>query len=397
MNPTKLTIAVSIVLSVLATTLILPILAPLIRDLHLSVSQGGLMLSLGSIAMVLAAPLWGAVSDRHGRKSVIVIGFIGIFVGFSLFTLAVQSGLNGGLTITATFVALTAARALTGAFLSAVPAGAQALMADITTEHDRSSGMAMIGAATGLGLVIGPALSGLLAAKGVVWPLLATITLCAAGAIVTALFLKREPAKSSASVQKMRLFSGELRPWLLTGILLWVAVATTQISAGFYFQDQLGLDTGAAASMLSVALTLVGATMFAVQVLQIRIMRLAPNILVILGAAFWICGLALLLSANDAHSYYFSYALFGLGAGCLLPGVMAGASLAAGQAGQGVAAGLVSASQAIGFIVGPAVSTALYEWNNALPFWCLAALMVLLLLSFAVLTFRRQMSARTQE
>lgn len=388
MNRTKLIIVVSIALSVLATTLILPILAPLLRELHLSVSQGGLMLSIGSVAMVVAAPFWGAVSDRHGRKTVIVSGFAGIFAGFALFTLAVQSGLSGSLTVTALFVALTASRAFVGAFLSAVPAGAQALMADITTARDRSSGMAIIGAATGLGLVVGPAVSGLLVTRGITWPLFAATALCAFGVIVAAFFLKTEPAKSPGPAQKVSLFSAALQPWLFAGVLTWVAIATVQISAGFYFQDRLGLDTGAAARMLSLALTLVGATMFAVQLLQVRFLRFSPRILVLAGASLWIAGLLLLLSMADALSYCLAYTLLGLGAGFLLPGVMAGASLAAGHDSQGVAAGLVSASQGIGFIIGPAASTALYEWDKALPFWSLAGLMLLLLLKFAIIPLR---------
>ncbi|BCH28239.1 MFS transporter [Mesorhizobium sp. L-8-10] len=388
MNRTKLILAVSIALSVLATTLMLPILAPLIRELHLSVSQGGLMLSIGSLAMVITAPLWGTVSDRYGRKAAIVSGFAGIFVGFALFTVAVQTGLSGSLTVTALFIALTASRAFVGTFLSAVPAGAQALMADITTARERSSGMAIIGAATGLGLIVGPAVSGLLVTHGIILPLFAATALCVLGAMVAAFLLKTEPAKPRAPAHNVSVFSAALQPWLFAGILLWVAVATTQISAGFYFQDRLGLDTGAAARMLSLALTLVGAAMFVVQLLQVGFLRFSPRILVLAGAGLWIAGLLLLLSMADALSYCLAYTLLGLGAGFLLPGVMAGASLAAGHDSQGVAAGLVSASQGIGFVIGPAVSTALYEWDKALPFWILAGLMLLLLLKFAIIPLR---------
>jgi MFS family permease len=71
-----------------------------------------------------------------------------------------------------------------------------------------------------------------------------------------------------------------------------------------------------------------------------------------------------------------------------MPGVMAGASLAVGHDSQGAAAGLVSASQGIGFIVGPVVSTMLYEWDKALPFWILAGLMALLATKFAIVPLR---------
>ncbi|HVV93183.1 MAG TPA: MFS transporter [Hyphomicrobiales bacterium] len=384
MNRTKLVVAASTGLSVVATTLILPILAPLIRELGLSVSQGGLMVSIGSVVMVAAAPFWGTVSDRHGCKAVIVSGFLGVLVGYAIYTLVVIVGLSGGLTAATVFLALTASRAVVGVFLSAVPAGAQALMADSTTARDRAGGMAIIGAAMGLGLIAGPAVSGLLVTGGITWPLFAAIALCALGAAVALLFLKAAPVKAPVRARKASLFSLALQPWLVAGILLWIAIATVQISAGFYFQDRLGLDGGAAARMLSLALTLVGIGMFAVQFVQVRVLRLAPRILVLAGAGTWIAGLLLLLSAADPLSCYLAYALFGLGSGFLLPGVMAGASLAVGEDGQGVAAGLVSASQGIGFIIGPAASTTLYAWDKALPFWVLAGLMLLLALKFAI-------------
>lgn len=261
MNRTKATIAISIALSIVATTLILPILAPLIRELHLSVVQGGLMLSIGSVAMVVAAPLWGIVSDRYGRKKTIVAGFLGVFAGYAIYTLVVVGGLSGAMSVTAIFLALTASRAFVGAFLSAVPSGAQALMADITSPSERAGGMAIIGGATGLGLIVGPAVSGVLVAGGITWPLYAATALCASGALVALFFLKAPPAASPVRPQRTSLFSAALQPWLVAGILLWVAIATVQISAGFYFQDRLNLDGETAAGMLSVALTLVGIAM----------------------------------------------------------------------------------------------------------------------------------------
>jgi MFS family permease len=384
MNRTKLAIAGSIALSVLASALLLPLLAPLIRALHLSVFQGGLMLSIGSIVMVAAAPIWGFVSDRYGRKATIVWGFAGICTGYLLFTLVVVAGLSGSLTVTATFLLLTASRAFVGAFLSAVPAGAQAAMADVTSITERSGGMAMIGAATGLGLIAGPAVSGFLVAGGITLPLLGAIALCGLGAVTALIFFKTQPARGPKPKQTVGLFSAALLPWLVAGIALWVAIATVQISAGFYFQDRLGLDTAAAAKMLSLALTLVGAAMFAVQLLQVRRLQLPPRILVLAGAGAWIMGLLILLSMADALSYYAAYTLIGIGAGFLMPGVMAGASLAAGHGSQGAAAGLFSASQGIGFIIGPAVSTMLYEWDKSLPFWVLVVMMTLLALKFAI-------------
>lgn len=381
----SLFIAISVALSVVATTLILPILAPLLRELRFSAAQGGLMLSIGSVVMVVFAPLWGRLSDRRGRKAVILLGFMGVLLGYGVYTATVLAGLAGSLSITTSFVLLTLSRALTGVFLPAVPAGAQALMGDITTRQDRARGMAVISAATGIGLVIGPAVSGLLVPHGITRPLFAAMALCLLGALTTTFFLRPPAAVTPSQASTPRLTSAAFRPWLLAGIVTWIAIATVQISAGFYFQDTLGLDTDRAARMLSVALTLVGAAMLGAQVLHVRILHFSPRALVLAGAGFWVAGLLILLATASALPYYLAYALFGLGAGFLLPGVMAGASLAAGLESQGIAAGLVSASQGLGFIIGPVVSTMLYEWNRALPFWGLAGVMLLLAVKFVAI------------
>lgn len=388
MNTTKLTIGFGVALATLASTLILPILAPIIRELHLSVSQGGLMLSIGSVVMVAAAPIWGVISDRLGRKAAFVGGFIGVLIGYILYTLTVWYGLAGTFTVTATFVALTASRAFVGLFLPAVPSSAQALMADTTSPEERGAGMAIISAATGLGLILGPAISGLLVPFGLIWPLIGAIILCAAGGILAQLLLRSETPKVITSEKKVSIFSSALIPWLSAGILTWLAIATVQISAGFYFQDTLALEPTEAAKLLSIALTVVGIAMFAVQIIQIKFLNLGPRKAILTGSALWMAGLFLLLYTADVAAYYCAYTTLGLGAGFLLPGVMAGASLTVGHRSQGVAAGLVAASQGIGFIIGPIASTSLYEIDRTLPFWCLGGLMFLLFLKFALIPLR---------
>lgn len=388
MSRIKIAIAISIILANLTTTLILPIMAPLIRELHLSVSQGGLMLSIGSLVMVGAAPFWGAVCDRYGRKTAVVSGFIGIFVGYAAYTLGVWYGLKGRLTVTSIFVCLVASRGFIGAFLPAVPAGVQALMADITTSHERSSGMAIIGAATGLGLIVGPAVGGLLLAGGITSPLFAAIFASFLGCGVALRFLGKESARASGPGSKISLFSAALWPWLIAGVLTWTGIATMQISASFYFQDKLGLGTEDAARMLSIALTLVGVAIFGVQFLQVRLIKLTPRALVLAGTAIWVAGLLVLLETANIIAYDFAYGAIGAGCGFLLLAVMSGASLTVGDNQQGVAAGLVSAAQGAGFIIGPVVSTTLYEFDKTLPFWCLATLMAMLFLKFTIVPLR---------
>ncbi len=111
---------------------------------------GGIVASLYSILQFLFSPIWGKLSDRIGRRPVLVFTCTGSFIGylvwlfsgsFSLFVLSrVITGLMGGNISVAT-----------------------AAMADSTTEQDRSKGMGMIGAGIGLGFIAGPSLGGILA------------------------------------------------------------------------------------------------------------------------------------------------------------------------------------------------------------------------------------------
>ena len=106
--------------------------------------------------------------------------------------------------------------------------------------------------------------------------------------------------------------------------------------------------------------------------------------MILVGALFWVAGLATLLLTASAAAYFLSYVLLDIGARLLIPGYMAGASLAVPSDRQGAVAGLSAAAQGIGFILGPAASTMLYEIDRSLPLWGLLGLMTLLFVLFAV-------------
>lgn len=384
MNKLKATIFLCVALSGLATSVILPILAPLIRELHLSESQGGWMVSIGSVAMALMAAFWGARSDRIGRKPVILIGFAGLFLAYVAYTSVVWFGLSGVLAGTSLFAALVAFRAVVGGFLPAVPAGAQALMADNTSVSERSSGMAIIGAASGVGLVIGPALGGILALQGLIWPLVLTTVLCLVAFLVSLLALPQAPPRPQQTPDPVNPLDPVLWPWLAAGLVTMCAIVTVQISAGFYFQDQLGLSNEQTGPMLAIALTLVGVALFLTQVLQVKVFKLSSRVMILVGVPVWIAALLILLFTLSMPTYYLAYALMGVGAGLLMPGYMSGASLAVAPIHQGAVAGLTAAMQGIGAIVAPLGSTLLYEQNHVLPFWCIMALLAAVWVLFAV-------------
>lgn len=109
--------------------------------------DAGALVAVYSLMQLLFAPIWGGVSDRVGRRPVLLVSLTGSVVSYLLL------GMAGSLTT------LFAARALAGIAGANIPV-AQAYIADVTSEADRARGMGLIGAAFGLGMVIGPAIGG---------------------------------------------------------------------------------------------------------------------------------------------------------------------------------------------------------------------------------------------
>ena len=126
----------------------LPLL-PLYGELYDVSGAGiGLLFASFSIMQFLFAPLWGRLSDRFGRRPLLMLGLAGSVASYTLFAFADS------------YEMLLASRIAAGVF-GATIATAQAYIADVTGHHDRGKEMALIGAAFGVGFTIGPAIGGL--------------------------------------------------------------------------------------------------------------------------------------------------------------------------------------------------------------------------------------------
>ncbi|MBI4927888.1 MAG: MFS transporter, partial [Anaerolineae bacterium] len=130
--------------------IVIPLMPFFITHFGASASSLGLLMAIYSVMQFLFAPLWGRLSDRIGRKPVIMIGILGYVISFTMMSFATQLWM------------LIAARALAGMLSSATLPTAMAYVADITPAKDRSKGVGMLGAAMGLGMIFGPTLGGLM-------------------------------------------------------------------------------------------------------------------------------------------------------------------------------------------------------------------------------------------
>ncbi|MCV9948585.1 MFS transporter [Paenibacillus sp. BT-177] len=378
MNRIKGSIFFSVFVAMLGLMLIAPIMPPLIRELGLKESHSGLIILLGSITMALMAPVWGNLSDAKGRKPVILLGFIGMCVSCLLFTLTLFAGLNGWLSGGLLLVLLIVTRGLIGGFIPAVLSSSQAYMGDVTEGEERGSGMAIISAANGLGLVFGPAIAGAFTLIGLLWPLYFGIVIAAVAFVVSLLAIPAAHPVIQQKPARINPLQPGLRMYLFAGLVTMISIVTIQVIGGFYFQDQLGLTSEETARVVSFGLMFSGAAMLIVQIIQMKWLKWQPKPMILLGSLFLIAGMALFLISASLVVYYAAFFMFGIGTGLLMPGFMAGASLSVSQEQQGGAAGLVAAVQGISAIIAPILTTTLYRVDKYIPFMLIAVLVAVM-------------------
>ncbi len=185
MKRTPLTIIFLIVfIDLLGFGIIIPILPSYAqRGFGTSDIMVGVLIAVYSVMQLLFTPILGRISDRMGRKPVLIVGLACSVVGYVLFGLAHS------------FAMLFLARCISGIGGANISA-AQAYIADVTTTSERARGMGLVGAAFGLGFVFGPFLGGVLSEYGYEVPGFAAAALSFIALLTTIAFLP-EPANAS--------------------------------------------------------------------------------------------------------------------------------------------------------------------------------------------------------
>jgi MFS family permease len=153
-----LVVFLTVVLDLLGFGIVIPLLTFYAESLHATPLQVTLLMACYSFAQFVFAPIWGQLSDRWGRRPVMLVS-----VGLTAVFLA-------GFASAGALWMLFLFRTLHGAMTANI-ATAQACMADLTTPENRAKGMGLIGAAFGLGFTLGPALGGELGKVSLALPL----------------------------------------------------------------------------------------------------------------------------------------------------------------------------------------------------------------------------------
>lgn len=265
---TPVLVALLVVFS--AQQMLTPILAPLSRELDLTATQLGLVITGAAIAFTVASPLWGRALDVWGLRAVLLTG-LGIgTAGLAGFAVVATIALGGGTTPGATFAVMLVTRSvLFGVGIGALPVAAlAAASATTTSEADRTRAIGLVGAAQGLALVLGPAAGGALAVVSLLVPLYVAPTLTALLAVWVLTTIRKVPAAARPDgprAQGIRPWDGRILPLLTIGFLLYLSLGLVQVIVGFLVADRLGLDSEATAGAVGVVLFAAGLILIAVQ------------------------------------------------------------------------------------------------------------------------------------
>lgn len=196
------TVFLIIFIDLLGFSLILPLLPYYARQFNATSFETGLLVAVYALAQFIAAPIFGRFSDRYGRRPVLLLSLLGNILSFIFLGLAANLWM------------LFAARVLAGIIGSNISV-AQAYITDVTDESSRARGLGLIGAAFGLGFILGPAIGGLLSRFGFAVPSFAAAVLSALNFLMVLFWLP----ESLTAERRASLAQGKRPPFNLQALL----------------------------------------------------------------------------------------------------------------------------------------------------------------------------------
>lgn len=335
---------------------------------------GGILGSLYAALQFFFAPIWGTLSDKLGRRRILLITTTGTFLSYVVWLFA------------GNFVLLILARMIGGAMAGNLSV-ATAAVADVTTKENRSKGMGMVGAAFGLGFVVGPALGGLCSMfNPIEWnPELAgfginpfsTVALVACVlSFINILWIRARfaeslpPEKRGKSTQSRnpikRIFQPQSQAVLRTNIAYLVfifAFSGMEFTLSFLGVQRFAYTPGDITKMM----VFIGFILILVQGGIVR--RLAPKIgekaTALGGLVLVSIGLALLSAAETQGTLYTGLGFMAFGSGLSIPTLTSLVSLYATPEEQGAALGVFRSIGSLGRAIGPITASLIFWWYGA--------------------------------
>ncbi|RMG24589.1 MAG: MFS transporter [Methanobacteriota archaeon] len=381
----------AVFIDLLGFGIIIPILPYFVVDtLHGSELEYGAILAIYSLTQFLFSPFWGRLSDRIGRRPVVLVGLFGSSISFFVFG------------ISDSIPKLFFARFLAGFFTAASLPTARAFIADISPPEKRTARMGLIGAAFGLGFTFGPAIGS--ATSRILIPGFEQFIYAAPSFLASVLALlnflfayvnlpetlseelrdhikrKREQIKSLGPSRK-RIFHILSLPQVL--LLVSMFSITTMVFSSFEAMFALyasEIDPFFNESTIGYAFALIGIVVIFVQAGFIRVVvkKLGNEKTVVIGFMLNVLGFILIPFAENRYTLFLFLVPIGIGQGLLTPTLNSLVSLRLSKEEMGEGMGINSGGAAIARVLGPLLGAYLYGLDIHLPFYVAGVMMALL-------------------
>jgi len=355
---------------------------------------GGVILSLFSILQFIFAPLWGALSDRHGRRGVLRWTVAGNALGYLIW---VCSG---------SFWLFLLSRVVTGGFSGNLSV-ATAAVADVTTRAERSKAMGLVGAAFGLGLVTGPAIGGITAQFNLLVenpglarfginpfsvPALIALGMCLLNLVwITARFTETLSSEARAEAREPRLRNPlraifaldnpAVRRANVVAFVFALAFVAMEASLTFLGADRFGY-TARENTWLMVFL---GVCSIVTQGYVVRkLLRKVDEIRVLKGGlVFSALGFVVIGLAAEPWQLYVGLALLALGAGLVNPSTTGLISLYSTPSEQGLVLGIFRSLGSLARAITPVLAGAVFWLFGSASVFLIGAALALVALAFS--------------
>ncbi len=381
----------AVFIDLLGFGIIIPILPYFVVDtLHGTELEYGAILAIYSLTQFVFSPFWGRLSDRIGRRPVVLLGLFGSSISFSVFG------------ISDTIPELFFARFLAGFFTAASLPTARAFIADISPPEKRTARMGLIGAAFGLGFTFGPAIGS--ATSRIILPGFERYIYAAPSFLAAALALLNFtfayfnlPETLSDELRAHRLKMKEelkalgpsrnriIQILSLPQVFLLVSMfsITTMVFSAFEAMFALyaaEIDPFFNESTIGYAFALIGIVVIFVQggLIRVVVEKIGNEKTVFVGFLLNVLGFILVPFAENRYTLFLFLIPIGIGQGLLTPTLNSLVSLRLSKEEMGEGMGINSGGAAIARVLGPLLGAYLYGLDIRFPFYFASLSMALL-------------------
>jgi MFS transporter, DHA1 family, tetracycline resistance protein len=344
--PPLIIVFVTVFIDLLGFGIIIPLLPFYAETFGATAFTVGLLATSFSLMQFIFAPIWGRLSDRVGRRPIILLGLLGSCLSYLAFGMA------------STLTALFAARIFAGIAGANIPT-AQAVVADLTTPENRAKGMGMVGAAFGLGFIFGPAIGGFLSRYGYSVPAFFASGVSLAN-FAAAWFLLPETLKPEhRAVERVgridALRSALARPHLplllVIGFLVVAAFSAFESTFALFAERSYGFH----ASSIGYVFAFVGIVLVIVQGFLVGkvVKRIGEHHIVPASLAIVAIGLLMIPATQSVAALLVANGVMAVGMGFNSPSLMSLVSRYSAAEDQGGVMGLTQSLNSLARIVGP--------------------------------------------